>query len=168
MKKILGLMIAGAFAMSAVSVFAQASGPKGGAQGTGPGVRQGGPGQQGRGGDFMKRRQQMQAEVMKKLNLSKDQQTKIKALNDKFMKDIQALRASGGNNQEQNRQKMRDLSTKHREAFMKILTPEQRKKYDALVKEAREKMRKEMGNRGPSGQGGKPAGKPGTKPGGKP
>ncbi len=157
MKKIFTLVgIVAAVGALATASFAQKPGPGGqGGQGGKFGGGQGGPGQ-GR----MQGMRKMQEEILAKLNLTADQKSKIKALNDKFQKDIQALMKSG--DPQSNRDKFRELSKNHRDAMMKILTPAQQTQYKKLIDEARKKFG------GPGGPGGAGAGKgPGKGGGGK-
>ena len=170
MKKIINLILVGA-AMSALvtSAFAQTAGPRNGGGAPQGGQRgPGGPG--GQRGEMMQRMRKMQEEVMAKLNLTPQQKTKIKSLNDKFQDDMKKLRdgvKQGERPTDAQREKMRDLSTKHREAIQAVLTPKQKEQYEKLMKEAMEKMRKERGQGGAGGQrpgGGRPGQGGGNKP----
>jgi Spy/CpxP family protein refolding chaperone len=136
-------------AAMAGSVLAQGAGPKGGAPSQGtqkPG--QGARGQMGK----------MQQEIMAKLNLTNDQKAKIKDLGEKRMAEMKKLRESG---KQVDRAQMKAMRDKNEADLKAILTAEQYKKYEALMKEMREKMMKERGNRPPNGTA--PGGK-GSKP----
>ncbi|MGV3615305.1 MAG: Spy/CpxP family protein refolding chaperone [Fimbriimonas sp.] len=173
MKKLaLTLIALGATLGLAGETFAQAAGPRGGAQG-GPG--QGGPGGPGgrmRGGG-MRRMQEMQAKIFAQLKVTPAQKTKIDALNKKTQAKFQAMMKDfkPGGDREAIRKKFRGVQDEHRKEMDKILTPDQRKKYDTLMKAERAKMRSMRG--GPGGPGARPGGpgagapgRPGGRPGG--
>ncbi len=165
---------------ASVSANAQGAGPGNGRQkppAAGPGG-QGGPGGkpgeargQGRG-----RMMQMSKDILEKLNLTKEQKSKIEALNAKTKAAMEKLRGQAGKggekggNREGMREKMMEIMKNHREEMMKILTPKQKAEFEKLMKEAMEKWRKEHpggpgGAGGPGGRGGAP--RPGgAKPGG--
>lgn len=151
MKKILMGLVATAAVMSlATSAVAQGAGPKTGGQGQGQGQR----------GQFQQQRQKMQAEIVKKLNLSVAQQAKwdattkqIRAEREKMMAD--AKKSGKQPDREQFMTKMKAWNDK----LMAILTPKQKADYEKYMKEAMDKARKERG-----GQGGRAGG--GTKTGG--
>jgi|GEM_PF-1946057 len=75
------------------------------------------------------------------LNLSKDQKDKLKALYEENGKQMKALREDASLNDDQKKDKMKELRTKQKEARDKILTKEQAEKMDAKMKERREKGR---------------------------
>ncbi len=119
------------------------SGDKPPAQGRGPGMGAG---------------NRMEA-MAKELKLSKAQQDKINALNAEFRKKMESIRNSKMTD-EQKRAKAMENAKAHREAFMKVLTPEQQKKFNQKMEEQRKKFQ----NSGRPGD--KPAG--GKQPGGTP
>jgi Spy/CpxP family protein refolding chaperone len=166
MKKLaLTLVVVGAAFGLASETFAQAAGPRGGAPGqAGPGQRgPGGPGGRMRGGG-MRRLQEMNNRIFAQLKLTPAQKTKVEALNKKTGAKMQEMMKGfqpGGDRQAM-MAKFRGVQQEHRKELMKILTPEQGKKYEALVKAEREKMRRERGMGGPGGAPGRPgAPKPG-------
>jgi Spy/CpxP family protein refolding chaperone len=134
--------------------FSQAAGPQ-------SGNRPLGQGQQGRNpANMMRRMADMQKEILGQLNLTNDQKTKIKALDEKLAKDMReawekqrgqaptagapaAGAPKGG--QRGRGGPTREVMQNHRKELMKVLTPDQRKKYDELWKKKREEMAKERG-----------------------
>ncbi len=128
--------------------FAQDAGPKGGG-GSLPGVQ----GKRGRAGGQggAKRMVTMHADILAQLGLSSEQKTEIVALDKKFADDMKALAAEPGERKEK-APKMKALRDAHHQDLMKILTPEQGKKYDELWKEAMQKARQ----KGPGGGRGRP------------
>jgi len=163
MKKILTILVSTmALAALATSAFAQGAGPKGGFGGRGG---QGGPG--GMPGGRMAK---MQGEILAKLNLSADQKKKIDALNAKRQEEMKKMFGGGPpaeGDRDKMREKMRESQKAYRKELDKILKPDQAKKYDALLKEARDKMRAQMGGPGGPGAGGPGGRAGGGKPGGK-
>ncbi|RXK60944.1 hypothetical protein ESA94_10845 [Lacibacter luteus] len=92
-------------------------------------------------------------DMFKDLNLSKDQQDKVKAIQDKQREEMETLRNSSLSREEQ-RTKMMDIRKKYNEQIEAILTPEQKEKYKAKQKEMQEQMQRRQGGGGPGGQGG--------------
>lgn len=75
------------------------------------------------------------------LNLSKDQKSKLKALNEDGMKQRKAIQDDATLNDDQKKEKMKALRATQKEARDKILTKEQIEKMEAKMKERREKGR---------------------------
>lgn len=151
MKKTLHAFLAGVIVLTlAASAIAQGPGPRGGAPG-----RPGGPGM-GRGGGFAERMKKMNDEIFAKLKLTKDQKTKVKALQDKTIAQTKKLMEGGqkGGNMQGNRSKFMEIQKGYNDGLAKILSKDQMKKYTELRKAAREKMRAEFMKRGPGGPGG--------------
>lgn len=93
-------------------------------------------------------------DMYKDLNLTKDQQEKVKALQDKQREEAEAVR-NGSLSREEQRTKMMEIRKKYNEQINVILTPEQREKLKAKQKEMQEQMEKRRnGGGGPGGQGG--------------
>ncbi len=94
-------------------------------------------------------------DMFKDLNLTKDQQDKVKAIQDKQRAEMETIRNSSLSREEQ-RTKMMDMRKKYNEEIEAILTPEQKEKYKAKQKEMQEQMqqRRRDGGGGPGGQGG--------------
>ncbi len=84
-------------------------------------------------------------EMYKDLNLSKDQETKLKELNDEQGKKRQELRNDNSLSDDARREKMQEMRKEWMEKEGAILTKEQKEKLDAKRKERMEKG----GNRGP-------------------
>ena len=93
--------------------------------------------------------------MFKDLNLTKEQQDKIKVIQDKQREEMETLRNSSLSREEQ-RTKMMDMRKKYNEDIEAILTPEQKEKYKAKQKELQDQMqqRRRDGGGGPGGQGG--------------
>ena len=87
------------------------------------------------------------AEMYKDLNITKDQEAKLTALNEESRKKTQALRDDQSLAADARRTKMQELRKEREEKEAAILTKEQKAKLDA----ARQARR---GNRGQGGQGG--------------
>lgn len=94
-------------------------------------------------------------DMFKDLNLTKDQQDKVKAIQDKQRAEMETIRNSSLSREEQ-RTKMMDMRKKYNDEIEAVLTPEQKEKYKAKQKEMQEQMqqRRRDGGGGPGGQGG--------------
>ncbi len=94
-------------------------------------------------------------DMFKDLNLSKDQQEKVKTIMEKQRTEMETLRNSSLSREEQ-RTKMMDMRKKYNDEIEAVLTPEQKEKYKAKQKEMQEQMqqRRRDGGGGPGGQGG--------------
>ena len=76
--------------------------------------------------------------LTKELNLTKEQQEKIKPILENEMKEIQAVRSNDSLTKEQKQEKTKAIRQTTRESINKILTPEQQKKYAEKKDDARE------------------------------
>ena len=122
----------------------------GAALSTMPLLAQGGGGQ--RGGMMSPEAQQaMLDDMTKKVGLTDDQVTKVKAINADQMKQMMALRESGGDPQEM-RPKMMAIRTDAQTKIKALLTDEQKPKYDEFLAS----QRPMGGGRGPAGGGAPP------------
>lgn len=149
MKKLFVSMgVVALFALSAFS-FGQTAGPKGGA-GQGPGK---GGQERMRGGMMGGKR------IFDQLNLTAAQKTKMEALREKMRADMKANFEKGS---KPDATKVKAAMDKYQKEIMAILTPEQQKKYKALLEE----MKKKRGQGGPGGPGGAGAGAGAKKGGG--
>ena len=92
-------------------------------------------------------------DMFKDLNLTKEQQEKVKAIQEKQRTEMEAIRNSSLSREEQ-RTKMMDMRKKYNDEIEAILTPEQKEKYKAKQKEMQEQMQRRQGGGGPGGQGG--------------
>ena len=104
------------------------------------------PGGPGRGGPRMEARQ---IEMLTKhLNLTPDQVTKLKAIDDDTRTQMMALRDDTATPHEQKRPKMEAVHKDQQAKIKAILTDEQKTKYDAMeakMRERREEHREEGG-----------------------
>ena len=79
-------------------------------------------------------------DMYKDLNLTKDQQEKVKALQDKQREESQAVRNNSALTQEQQREQMMAIRKKYSEQIEVLLTQEQKEKLKAKQKEMQEQM----------------------------
>ena len=89
--------------------------------------------------------------LTKKLNLTPDQVTQVKAIDADTMKQAEAVRADTSIAGPDKRTKMMDIRKASQDKIRGLLTPDQQTKFDALQAE----MREHRGNRG-GGPGGPP------------
>jgi Spy/CpxP family protein refolding chaperone len=126
----------GATALSALPAMAQdPSAPSPSQDQAGP--RQGGPGR-GNQVEFL----------TKKLNLTADQVTQVKAIDEDSGKQMKALREDTSVAQQDKRAKMMDIRKASQGKIRALLTPDQQTKFDALETEMRGRMR-DRGQGGP-------------------
>lgn len=144
--KRLVMMFAAAVLVSASAAVAQAQGPAG----------QGGPGGQGGGRGGMMNSQRMMEMLFKGIELTADQQAKLKEVQEKYdpqmakmREEMMAARQSGQQLGPEAMQKMSALRTEQRDAMRAVLTPEQQVTFDKNVAEMPQ---------GGRGQGGPPPG----------
>lgn len=90
-----------------------------------------------RGGAMMGAR----GDLAKKLNLTSDQQTKLKALNESFKKDRNDIKNNANLSDDQKKQAYKDLFKKNSDARQAIYTPEQK----AIIEKS---MQQRRGNHG--------------------
>lgn len=142
MKKLLLAIAIVATLGAGPAAFGQAAGPKGGLA-----PAQGGPGG-GRMGGGMQRMQKMRDDIFAQLNLTADQKKKIKTLDEAQAKKVKSMMADA-QKPGADRSKMRDTFMAMRKDYDKslagILSKDQKKKYDVLLKAAREKFRAQRG-----------------------
>jgi Spy/CpxP family protein refolding chaperone len=92
--------------------------------------------------------------MYKDLNLTKDQQEKVKVIQEKQREEMETLRNSSLSREEQ-RSKMMEMRKKYSDQIEALLTAEQKEKLKAKQKEMQEQMQKRRnGGGGPGGQGG--------------
>ncbi|HNE92913.1 MAG TPA: hypothetical protein PKZ66_02225, partial [Chitinophagaceae bacterium] len=83
--------------------------------------------------DKMQKREEMVLEKMKEnLNLSDDQVTKIKTINETYAKKAQAVRNDKNLSQEQKKQALLAIAKERKEAIGNTLTTEQKEKQKNL------------------------------------
>ena len=92
----------------------------------------------GRGGRMQERQMEM---MTQKLNLTADQQTQVKAINQDTMKQMMALRDDTSLSQDDKRSKMMDLRKSSSDKIRGILTDEQKPKFDEMQAQMRERMK---------------------------
>ena len=99
-----------------------------------------------RGGNMQGRQLEM---LTKELNLTADQQTQVKAIDDDTAKQMMALRNDTSLSQDDRRAKMMDIRKGSQDKIRAILTDDQKTKYDALQAKMRERMKERSGGGGP-------------------
>jgi protein CpxP len=107
---------------------------------------QAGP-QYGRGGPGGMRGNQVEF-LTKKLNLTPDQVTQVKAIDDDARKQFMALREDTSVAAADKRAKMMDIHKASQDKIRALLTEDQKTKYDALQAEMRERMENRHGGSG--------------------
>jgi len=158
----LAAVAAAAFTLTASAAFAQTGGAaktggqpgKGGAQGGPKGGQKGGP----RGGARMMMGNPEQ--LAKDLNLTKDQQTKLKALSEKMQKQGETIRADKSLSEDQRRQKMMGVFQGYSQQMQAILTSEQKQKLQKMMEERMKQMRERRQQGGGPGGAAKGGGAP--------
>ncbi|WP_035347859.1 Spy/CpxP family protein refolding chaperone [Edaphobacter aggregans] len=106
------------------------------AQDTAPAAPQGQMGPRGRG---MEARQLEM--LTQKLNLTEDQQTQVKAIDEDTRKQMMALRNDNSLSQDDRHAKMMDIRKSSQDKIRAILTDDQKTKYDAMQAEMKERMK---------------------------
>jgi Spy/CpxP family protein refolding chaperone len=104
-------------------------------QDTAPAAPQQGAGMQG------PRRGDMTAMMTKQLDLTPDQQTKVKAINDDSRSQMMALRDDTSTPQADKRAKMMDIRKSSDDKIRSLLTDEQKTKFDAMQAKMQERMK---------------------------
>ena len=87
--------------------------------------------------------------LTKKLNLTPDQVTQVKAIDDDARTQAMAVRNDTSVSQADRRTKMMDIHKTSQDKIRAILTDEQKTKYDALQAEMQEKMKERRQSGGP-------------------
>ncbi|MBL8087548.1 MAG: hypothetical protein JNM85_05675 [Chthonomonas sp.] len=119
--------------------FAQNSGPRGGP---------GGPGKKGDGQHRMMLGKK-ENEMLAKLNLTAEQKSKVKALQDVRDRTFKKLMSDRDpSKREETGNKMREAMKRYETALDKILTPAQRTKLTQLREAAKKEMEKRRGEKG--------------------
>lgn len=81
------------------------------------------------------------AMMTKKLNLTPDQQTQVKAINDDQRSQMMSVRNDASIPQADKRSKMMDIHKVSSDKIRAILTDEQKTKYDAMQAQMKERMK---------------------------
>jgi Spy/CpxP family protein refolding chaperone len=79
--------------------------------------------------------------LTQKLNLTADQQTKVKEIDEDAGKQMMAVRNDASLSQDDKRAKMMDIRKSSQDKIRGILTDDQKTKYDAMQAEMRERMK---------------------------
>ncbi len=87
--------------------------------------------------------------LTKRLNLTADQQTQVKAIDEDTGKQMMAVRNDTSLSQDDKRSKMMDIRKASQDKIRGILTDDQKTKYDAMLAEMKDRMKER-------GQGGNP------------
>ena len=91
-----------------------------------------------RGRDMHSRQLEM---LTQKLNLTADQQSKVKDIDEDTGKQMMAVRNDTSLSQDDKRAKMMDIRKSSQEKIRALLTDDQKTKYDAMQAEMRERMK---------------------------
>ena len=86
--------------------------------------------------------------LTKKLNLTPDQVTQVKAIDDDARKQFMALRDDTSISGADKRAKMMDIHKASQDKIRALLTDDQKTKYDALQAEMRDRMQNRRGGPG--------------------
>jgi protein CpxP len=107
-------------------------------------------GQMGGGGGRGRGMEGRQLEMLtQKLNLTTDQQAKVKAIDEDTGKQMMALRNDTSLSQDDRRAKMMDIRKSSQDKIRAVLTDDQKTKYDAMQAEMRERMKERQQGGGP-------------------
>jgi Spy/CpxP family protein refolding chaperone len=85
--------------------------------------------------------------LTKRLNLTGDQQTQVKSIDEDSGKQMMAVRNDTSLSQDDKRSKMMDIRKASQDKIRAVLTDDQKTKYDAMIAEMKERM-KERGQGG--------------------
>ncbi|MGH9522178.1 MAG: hypothetical protein ACRD3E_06570 [Terriglobales bacterium] len=131
-----------------VGMFAQEQGQQqGGQMGQMGGQRMGGPrGPMGPQAEL--------GRLTKELNLTQDQQEKIKPILEDQQKQMEALRSDSSVQGPDRRSKMMDIRKDHMDQIRNVLTSDQQTKFDEMQKRMMERGGRGGGRRGPGGENG--------------
>lgn len=99
---------------------------------------QGSPQAGGRAADMQAHQLEM---LTNRLNLTSDQQTQIKSIQDDNRQQMMTVRNDSSLSQDQRRSKMMDIRKSSQDKIRALLTDEQKTKYDAMQAEMRERMK---------------------------
>ena len=83
--------------------------------------------------------------LTKRLNLSDDQQTKIKPILEDQQNQMQQLRADNSTSREDRWKKMREIHENSDNQIKSVLNEDQQKKFDEMREEQRSRMKERMG-----------------------
>jgi periplasmic protein CpxP/Spy len=103
----------------------------------------------GRGGMMMDPNHQLK-HLSKRLNLSDDQQTKIKPILEDQQKQMQQLWSDNALSRQDRFSKMRDIRENSDAQIKNVLNEDQQKQFDKMREEQRSRMRERMGGNQPN------------------
>jgi periplasmic protein CpxP/Spy len=103
----------------------------------------------GRGGMMMDPNHQLK-HLSKRLNLSDDQQTKIKPILEDQQKQMQQLWSDNALSRQDRFSKMRDIRENSDAQIKNVLNQDQQKQFDKMREEQRSRMRERMGGNQPN------------------
>ena len=86
--------------------------------------------------------------LSKQLNLTDEQKPKVRAIFEDEMKQRQAMRDDASLSREDRMEKMRAMNESTQKQIAKILTADQKKKWDEIMKENRERREQRQGGPG--------------------
>lgn len=111
------------------------------------------PAEKGPRGPRPPRMEMMGERMAKQLGLSEDQKTQIKAINESYRPQFDALRDDASLTKEQRREKFQALQKERVAKVDAVLTPEQRTKAQEMRAKQQERMKHLRDGKGPRGHG---------------
>lgn len=116
-------------------------------------AQEGPPADKGPRGPRPPRMEMMGERMAKQLGLSEDQKTQIKAINESYRPQFDALRDDASLTKEQRREKLQALQKERVGKVDAVLTPEQRTKAQEMRAKHQERMKHQRDGKGPRGHG---------------
>ncbi|MBX3737110.1 MAG: hypothetical protein KF715_10495 [Candidatus Didemnitutus sp.] len=110
-------------------------------------------GPKGPRGDRPPRGEMLGARMAKELGLSEDQEKQIKAINESYRPQLEAIREDKSLSRDQKREKSQALNKEREAKVDAVLTPEQRTKAQAMREKMKERMKDRKGHGGPDHDG---------------
>jgi Spy/CpxP family protein refolding chaperone len=107
------------------------------------------PSQSGHGTPGQRQEHQLQS-LTKKLNLTPDQVTQVKAIEDDSQQQMMALRSDSSVADQDRRTKMMDIRKSSQDKIRAVLTDEQKPKFDALMAQRQQHMQEHRAEQGTS------------------
>jgi Spy/CpxP family protein refolding chaperone len=98
--------------------------------------------------DTTGKRRMNRMEMYKDLNLTKDQEVKVKDIMEKQRAEMDTVRNNTSLTREQQREQMGTIRKKYNEQIEALLTPEQKEKLKAKQKEMQEEMQRRRNGQG--------------------
>ena len=94
------------------------------------------------------RQEKMLENYKKNLNLSDSQSRKLKSIQERHVKDMQAIRNDQNLTRDQKQEKMKALHTTQQQEITALLNAEQQQKFTAMQAKRQERMQEMKGKRG--------------------